>query len=92
MRVVSGYVDLPASVPRLICSVPVQDLHTMSITANGACYVGGADVQAGTGMNLQLQDTLSFKWQDFRPNDNSLLDLYAIAPADTSVNFLIWKR
>ena len=92
MRTVSGYLDLPANVPRLVCSVPVEDMHNIAITANGSLYIGGPDIQTGTGMSMQLQDTLSFNWQDFRPGDRSNLDFYAVASADTSLTFLIWRR
>jgi hypothetical protein len=92
VQAVSGYLDLPANVPRLIVSVPVAELHNISLTSNGAVYIGGADVQTGTGINMQMQDTLSFSWQDFRPDDKSVISFYGVASADTSVNFLLWRR
>lgn len=90
---ISGNIFLPANTLRMVLSVPIARLHNLAITANGNnVYIGGDSVQANLGIPINLNDVISFSWQDFRKEEEGDLKIYGVALVDTSVSFLLWRR
>jgi len=92
MRAVPGVITLPANTCRLICSVPIKELHNIAVKAAGTCAIGGADVQTDTGLLMESGDISAWNWQDFRQDEAGNFALYGIAAVATTVSYLIWRR
>lgn len=93
MRAVQGKITLPANQAILVFSVPVIDLHNVVVKAGGSLSLGGKEISTGNGLGMENGDISAWSWQDFRSGDNTeILELYAVAAAETTLSFLIWRR
>lgn len=92
MRPISSKITLPAGVPTFLFKVPIQQLHNFVIKAACTASLGGKEIQSTEGLEMENGDITAFNWQDFRPNDDSELELWAISALGGTLSFLIWRR
>ena len=92
MRAVSGNITVPASSRILVFSIPISELHNITVKAAGSLYLGGEEIETSKGLGMETGDVVSWNWQDFRTNETGNLSIYATATVQTSLTYLIWRR
>ena len=92
MRSVHGKLTLLANTPIQIFSIPVSELHNVAVKAAGSLALGGSEIETTKGLGMENGDIAAWSWQDFRQDEKGNFTLFAVAPAQTTLSFLIWRR
>lgn len=92
MESVNGVCTLPANVARLIISVPISQFHNIALKAAGVLNLGGADVATATGLPMGAGDVAAWNHLDFRSDDSGNFNIYGIAPVETTITYLMWRK
>jgi hypothetical protein len=91
----SHTVSVGTTEPVLISQFRPTDISSVVFKSAGTVYLGFGGVSSTSGFPLLLGESLNLTYQDFSKEmlaQNTLIKVYAIATADTSISVLSLRK